>query len=118
MTIAAFGTPTSQTASIGTEHFLANVNEAGVYTFHVDMNALAAGDYLELRIYQIVLTGGTARVVYLETFQGGDIAVREEKIFISVPISNELTDTNSLRFSLKQTLGTGRSFPWKVLKHS
>jgi hypothetical protein len=37
-----------------------------------------------------------------------------------VPISNELTDTNALRFSLKQTIpaGGGRNFPWKVLKHS
>ena len=36
---------------------------------------------------------------------------------VSVPISNELTDANALRFSLKQTAGVARSFPWKVLRY-
>lgn len=115
MTITAFGSGT-QAATVTTEHFLANVNEAGAYTFHVDLVNMAAADVVELRIYQMVLTGGTQRVAYLETFQGAQPV--DGLIAISVPISNELTDTNSLRFSLKQTLGTGRNFPWKVLKHA
>lgn len=115
MTVAAFGSGT-QSATVTTEHFLASANEAGVYTFHVDLNAMLAGDAVELRIYQMVLTGGTQRVAYLETFQG--VQPADGLIAISVPISNELTDTNALRFSLKQTLGTSRNFPWKVLKHS
>lgn len=115
MTISAFGSGT-QTATVTTEHFLASVNEAGVYTFHVDLVNLAAGDQVELRVYQMILTGGTQRVAYLASYQGAQPA--DGLIAISVPISNELTDTNSLRFSLKQTLGTGRNFPWKVLKHT
>ena len=115
MALTAFGSGT-QTATVTTEHFLANVNEVGVYTFHVELSNMAAGDYLELRVYQMVLTSGTSRVAYLETFQGAQPA--DGLIAISVPISNELTDTNSLRFSLKQTLGTGRNFAWKVLKHT
>jgi hypothetical protein len=51
MAVTAFVSGT-QTAVIGTEHFLANVNEAGVFTLHVDKNAMAAGDVLELRVYQ------------------------------------------------------------------
>ena len=35
---------------------------------------------------------------------------------ISVPIGNELTDAGSLRFTMKQTLGTARAVPWKALK--
>jgi hypothetical protein len=77
---------------------------------------MAAGDVLELRVYQIVLTGGTARVARLYTFSGAQDV--EDLIAISLPISNDITDTNSLRFSLKQTFGTGRAFPWKVLKHA
>ena len=115
MTVAAFGSGT-QSATVTTEHFLASVNEAGVYTFHVDLVNMVAGDEVELRIYQMVLTGGTQRVAYLERFQGAQPT--DGLIAISVPISNELTDTNALRFSLKQTLGTSRNFPWKVLKHS
>jgi len=116
VTVSAFASGT-QTATIGTEHFLANVNVAGVFTLHVDLNGMQAGDFLELRVYQMLLTGGTARVAYLETFQGA--APTDAQITISVPISNELTDSQSLRFSLKQTVpaGGGRNFPWKVLQH-
>ena len=115
MALTAFGSGT-QTATVTTEHFLANVNEVGVYTFHVDLVNMAAGDYVELRIYQMVLTGGTSRVAYFMPYYG--VQPTDGLIAISVPISNELTDTNALRFSLKQTLGTGRNFPWKVLKHA
>lgn len=114
MAVTAFTTGT-QTASVGTEHFY-NVNEAGVFTFHVDLLNMASGDYLELRVYQMVLTGGTARVVYMEPFQGAQAT--DNMIAVSVPIGNELTDSQALRFSLKQTLGTGRSFPYKILKYA
>lgn len=115
MTVTAFATGT-QTATIGTEHFVSSPNQAGVYTFHIDLVNMAAGDYVEVRVYQMVLTAGTQRVAYFDTFQGAQPA--DNVIAISVPISNELTDTNALRFSIKQVLGTGRSFPWKVLKHA
>lgn len=115
MSLALFASGT-QTATVTTEHFLSSPNEAGVYTFHLDTVNMAAGDILELRIYQMILTGGTQRVAYLATYQGAQPT--DDLIKISVPISNDLTDANALRFSLKQTFGTGRDFPWKVLKHS
>lgn len=115
MTIAAFGAGTA-TGTINSEQFVANVNAAGVYTFHVDLSNMVALDYTELRVYQMVLTGGTARVVYLETFSG--VPPTDAVIAISVPISNELTDAQSLRFSIKQTTGTARQYAWKVIKHS
>jgi hypothetical protein len=114
MSVGAFAVDT-QTAVISTEHFLADVNEAGVYTLHVDMSNMAAGDVVELRIYQMVLTGGTPREQSCSRFYG---AQTREPIKKSIPISNELTDSQALRFSLTQTFGTGRDFPWKVLKHS
>jgi hypothetical protein len=112
--LTAFASGT-QTAVIGTEHFLSSPNQVGVYTLHVDTVNMAAGDVLELRAYQMILTGGTQRVVYFVMYSG--VQPTDDVIKISVPISNELTDTNSLRFSLKQTFGTGRDYPWKVLKH-
>ena len=112
MTVTAHASGT-QAAAVGTEHFLTSPNVPGTFTLHVDTAALASGDTLELRIYQIVLTGGTARQVYFQSFTGPT----QDGVQISVPVSNELTDTNALRFSLKQVAGTGRSFPWKVLKY-
>ena len=114
MAVTAKGSGT-QTATIGTEHTLLDVATAGTYTFHVDTFNLAAGDVLELRIYQIVLTGGTRRVAYLQQYLDGQPT--DDLIKLSVPISNELTDAGALRFTLKQTAGTGRAFPWKVLSY-
>ncbi len=79
----------------------------------------AAGDAVELRVYQMVLTGTTRRCAYFQNFmdaQGGDDTY--PRIAVSVPISNELTDAGALRFTMKQTAGTGRIFPWKVLKYA
>lgn len=114
MAVTAYASGT-QTATIGTEHFLSSPNVAGTFTFHVDTVNMAANDVLELRVYQMVLTGGTARVAYMMAYPDAQSA--DDLIKIFVPVSNELTDTNSLRFSLKQTVGTGRAFPWKVLKY-
>lgn len=113
VTAQASGT---QTATIGTEHTLADVAVAGTFTLHVDPVNLAAGDSVEIRIYQIVLTGGTRRVAYYARYDGAQVA--DDMIKISVPISNELTDAGALRFTLKQLAGTGRAFPWKVLKYA
>jgi hypothetical protein len=106
----------SQAATVTTEHFLSSPNVAGTFTLHVDTSVMQAGDYLELRVYQMVLTSGTTRVAYLAAYDGGQPA--DDLIKISVPISNELTDTNAIRFSLKQVAGTTRTFPWKVLKYA
>lgn len=106
----------TQSATVTTEHFLTSPNVAGTFTLHVDTVNMVAGDVVELRIYQMVLTGGTQRVAYYARFDGAQPT--DDLIKISVPISNELTDTNSLRFSLKQTYGTSRDFPWKVLKYA
>lgn len=115
MAVTAQGTGT-QTAVVGTEHTLLDIAVAGTFTLHIDTNAMVAGDSLELRIYQIVLTGGTRRVAYFTRYDGAQSS--DDQIKISVPVSNELTDAGSIRFTLKQTAGTSRNFPWKVLKYA
>lgn len=114
MTVTAKGSGT-QTATIGTEHTLLDIAAAGTYTFHVDAASMFAGDVVELRIYQIVLAGGTRRVAYMARFF--DAQPTDDMIKLSVPISNELGDAGALRFTLKQTNGIGRAYPWKVLSY-
>lgn len=104
----------TQTAVVTTEHFLSNVNVAGKFQLSVDTVNMAAGDVLELRIYDMVLTNGTPRVAYLMVFYGAQAV--DDMIKLSPRIVNDLTDAQALRFSLKQTFGTGRDFPWKVVK--
>ena len=106
----------TQSATVTTEHFVEDTNSAGVFTYHVDTINMVTGDILELRVYQMVLTSGASRVIYFGAFYGPQPA--NDLIKVSLPISNELTDSTALRFSLKQTFGTSRNFPWKVLKHA
>jgi hypothetical protein len=112
VTAAGFGT---QTATINTEHTVHSVTTAGTFTYHVDLNAMAAGDTVELRINQKILTAGTLRATYYAVFSNA--CPLDNIVQISVPISNELTGTTALTFTLKQTTGTGRAFPWKVLSY-
>ena len=113
VTAEASGT---QACTVTTEHFVESTNVAGVFTFHVDLSDMAAGDVVELRVYQMVLTGGTQRVAYQTAYYG--VQPTDDVIKVSLPISNELTDANALRFSIKQTFGSTIDAPWKVLKHA
>jgi hypothetical protein len=113
VTSAASGT---QTATVTTEHTLAALEAAGVYVFEVDTVNMAAGDVLELRIKKMTLTGGTVRVFAMQIYFG--VQPTDDLIKRSIPVSADLTDTDSLVFTLKQTFGTGRNFPWKVQLHS
>ncbi len=115
MAVSAFATGTT-TPTVGAENFLSSPNVVGTFTFHIDTVNMVAGDVLEIRVYQIIITGGTTRVAYLQRY--ADAQSVDDLIKISVPISNDLTDTNSLRFSINQTKGTQRAFPWKVLKYA
>jgi hypothetical protein len=114
MAVTAFASGT-KTAD-GTEQTLTDVNAAGVYQLNVDLNAMAAGDVLELRVKRITLTGGTLRKEYLYTFYGAQPA--EAVSFDGDVLGNELTDATALRFTLTQTFGTNRNYPWKVLSYA
>lgn len=114
MAVTAAGSGT-QTATIATEHTLLDIATPGTFTLHVDLTNLAATDTVELRIYQKVLTAGTLRVAYYQSFTS--VMATDDRMQISVPISNDLTSAASVRFTLKQTAGTGRTFDWKVLSY-
>jgi len=113
-TLESSGTVT--VAVIGTPETLRDVNTPGTYTLAVDTNAMQAGDVLELRVYEIVLTAGTRRVFAYG--QWADVQPTDDKIKKSIPVDSELTDSGSVRFEINQLRGTARAFPWKVLKHA
>lgn len=114
MAVTAFATGTSN-STVGTEVFLSSPNQAATYVSQILCTNMGTADVVELRWYAKTLTGGgTSDVAYYARFEGAQPA--DDEVKISVPISTELTDTNSLRFSIKQTAGTARSFDWKILK--
>ncbi len=100
----------TQTATISTEHSLHTNSGAKTFVFIVDTVNMVEGDVLELRVYLMVLSGGTRRVAYLATYAHG----QDEPIKISLPVPSP-GQTNGFEASLKQTAGTGRSFPWSVV---
>ncbi len=114
MSVTLYGSGT-QTATVTTEHSLQSVTAAGVFTLHVDTSGMLAGDVLELRVYQIVLGSGTKRVVFIGSWAG--LQPTDDVMKVSLPLGNDLTDANSIQFTLKQTFGTSRDYPWKVLKY-
>ena len=104
MAVQASGT---QTATLGTEHTLATVTAAGTYYLEVDTAALAAGETLLLSQKVKTLSGGTTRLESTGLYKH----VQGVPIKRSVPIQSD----QEYVATLKQTGGTGRAYPWKVM---
>lgn len=105
MSIAAEGT---QVAVIGTEHTLYTINAAGDYQFIVDRTNQATGDTLELRVKLKAITGGALVPGLYQPYDGAPAT--NDKLELSIPFGVEVQGV----VTLKQTAGTGRSFPWMV----
>lgn len=103
----------SQTATISTEHTLNGTTPEttdGIFQFFVDVNAMAAGDVLELRIKEKCRAADTQRVVFKATLR--DDQSTDDEMWVSPT----LILLHGWDFTLKQTAGTGRAFPWAIRK--
>lgn len=103
-TVESSGT---QTATIDTEHTLATITSNDTLQLIVDTANMAAGDVLILRVKTKVLSGGTTRLVQEAIYANAQ----------SIPIkySDPIMSDQEAVFTLEQTDGTGRSYPWKVM---
>lgn len=115
MAVTLQGSGTSSQTVGGAAQVLLNIAVAGTYTLHIDLNLLNFNDIIEIRIYQKILSGGTLRVAYYQMFTGAQPT--DNQLQISVPISNDLVEADSLRFTLQQTSGVARALPWKVITY-
>lgn len=106
----------TQAATIGTEHSLTTAIVVGTFILYIDTLNMVAGDSVEIRAKVVTIAGGTQRVLFLWRFDDAQSA--DDYIKMSIPLSNSLTDTGAVEFSLKQTDGTGRSFPWRCDRHA
>jgi hypothetical protein len=107
MTVASVDSG-SQAATISTEHTLSTQTTAGVYVLVVDCNAMVAGDIVEIRLKTKYASGGTERQARVYTLSN----VQEDANFYTDPIPID----SSIKATLLQTTGTGRTFPWNLLK--
>lgn len=95
----------SQTATVSTEHILASPTTNATYVFSVDTVNLVLGDLVELRCYDMV-----DAVNFRQIWKGAFQHVQTNVGKVSPPIAC----TTQCKFTLKQTAGTGRAFPWSV----
>lgn len=100
----------SQTATIDTEHTLTGAESDDVIAqFWVDVANIAAGDVVVFRIKEKCRTGDTQRLVW-------EAAVGPTPPTQKMWVSPTLILLHDWDFTLEQTDGTGRSFPWSVRK--
>lgn len=107
MAVTSVGSGT-QTATLDTEHTLDTETSPGVYVLVVDTANLANGDIVILRIKTKYATGGTSRLAFSAVY--AHVQSEPNKYSIPVPVDTEIICT------LEQTDGTGRDFPWNLLK--
>lgn len=112
MAIAVVTTDTT-TVTTGSECTLTTQSTAAVYTLHVNMSQMTSTDVTELRVYQMITAGSTAKVAYYMPFYGAQPT--DDTIKISVPVANAVA--SGLQFTIKQTFGTARAYPWYVLSY-
>jgi hypothetical protein len=98
----------AQLTVLTTEHTLGTIAIAGVFQLFIDASVMAAGDTLELRAKVKVRSVGTTREYIVGTYNGAQTS----PVLSSIPIPS----TNEIVFTLTQTAGTVRTFPWEILQ--
>ena len=95
--------------TIGSETTLESpsITAAGTYVLVIETDNLALGDTLEMRAKSKGVTT-TLKVAYLASYTNP----QSEVVKYSLPVVNE---GSQVSFTLKQTAGTGRVIPWRIL---
>lgn len=97
-------------AAIGTEYTLFTSSAAGTYVFSATVPvAFVAGDIVEFRIHSVI-NGATEILAYYVVYSG--VPGNGAKYSQPVPTS---TAGDTLKFTLKQTAGTARAFPIRIM---
>jgi hypothetical protein len=102
------------TPTVGVENVLATGDLPDEYVFEIDTINMAAGDVLEVRVYEKILAGGTARVIYFTRYAG--VQPTDDQIKVSPRVRNDLNEIGATKFTITQTHGTARAYAWKLLK--
>lgn len=97
-----------QVATVGTEHTLDTETTSGVFQLRVDTKNMVLGDEVEIRMKTKVRTGGTSGQEHYAVYKHN----QTDPIKKSIPVESDV----ELICTLKQTAGTSRTFPWKLIR--
>jgi hypothetical protein len=106
-TLADSGTTAALTLT--SETTLATDTSNGTFVLEVDTSNMVLGDVTEIRVYTITLSGGTLTQAWKDVCQGGLIINNHR---ISPPVASD----QSIKCTITQQLGTGRTYKWKMLR--
>jgi hypothetical protein len=96
----------TQSATVTTEHTLATITTSDVLILVVDCSNMVNADSVELRVKRKVLSGGAQALAYFARYKH----VQGDPVKVSIPIPSP----HEAVFTLKQTEGTSRNFPWSI----
>lgn len=106
---ASVNTDGSQTCTVGTEHTLATITAGGTYDLELDFTNAVGGttpDIFEVREYIKVRAGGSEVLKKVYTVVGAQVEIAFNTWPRLIP--------HHVKYTLKQTQGTGRAVPWAV----
>lgn len=106
LTTVASGT-TTPSGTTETTLYTATASTPTTYMLGVDAGALVATEVLFVRIYSVLLSGGTERLAYFGSFISGS---DPDPQLYSVPVP--ITTSATIRCTVQQKNGTARALPW------
>lgn len=89
----------------GTEDTLDTETTANTFVLAVDTVNMALGDVVTLKVYDRI-DGTNYRLAWEGTYSNVQVCLAKETPPMAI--------TSAVRFTLTQSAGTGRSFPWVV----
>ena len=100
---------TTSALTIGTEtQFGSNSTTNATYVLKVNASNMAGGDVTELRVYSEDITSGSV----IQAWKGTFANVQVNTLKLSPPVASDI----SLKCTIKQTAGTGRTYVWEILR--
>lgn len=100
---------TTSALTIGTEtQFGSNSTTNATYFLKVNTTNMVGGDVTELRIYAEDITSGSIVQAWKGTFANAQVNVLK----CSPPVPSDI----SLKCTIKQVAGTGRTYTWEILR--
>ncbi len=100
----------AQLTVIGTDHTLATITAAGTYQLVVDLDPMALGDIVELRIFVKARSASTSREAFFVAYphdQGADA------VSFSPPVGAPF----EFIAKLKQIAGSVHTFDWSIYEY-
>lgn len=107
MALSTVGSGT-QSCTVTTEHTLDTETTAGTYLAEFNLTNAVNGDAFRIRVYNKVLTGDTAEVIF-DCMYAND---QGANCIITTPPWVSMFSTS---ISITQTTGTSRNVPWSLI---